>query len=663
MIIIDDKTVPVETACLMGIARYQEKRTDKAVEIFKSILDQEHTHARVLNAMAIIVCAKGEFDEAFAYLDRLLTVHPTFEKGHNTLGMVFQGQGKTEEACNSFSRAITLNPSFAEGHGNLGDIYLMKGRWDDAIDSYRRVVALLPDSAPACYGEGRAHFGKQRYQEALDCFRKALQLKPNFDSAYLGAGNALRSMGQFENAVAAFQAGLLLAPASAALNCDLAVTFLETGCIDPAIEKLREGLKYNPRDKNAHSNLLLAMHYTGACSPAEILAESIKWEGQHALRRITPRAPTGDLPIRIGYVSPDFKHHVITFFFEPLLAAHDRSRFQIYCYSDVVTPDSATQSLKKLADNWLDTAGIPDQTLAERISADRIDVLVDLSGHTCNNRLQLFTLKPAPVQVSWLGYPGTTGLTAMDYRISDEVADPPGKTECFHSETIVRLPDIFLCYFPRGIIPQVSVLPALASRQVTFGSFNNLSKITPEVLALWAKLLKRVPRSCLMLKSKWFCDENTCERYRRLLEAEGIGRHRIRLLRYARTTPDHLACYGKIDIALDTFPYNGTTTTLDALSMGVPVVTLAGDHHAARVGASILTTIGMKEMVAGTAEEYLAIAEQLAHDLQRLTGIRLTLRERLLKSPLCDATTFARHMEAAYVAMLDRCKEASHKSG
>lgn len=658
MVVIEGTPVPVEEACLAGIARYQEKRTNEAVEIFKLVLAQEHAHARTLNALAVIACEKGEYDEAFAYLDRLLTLHPTFEKGHNTMGMAFLGQGKIEKAFNSFSRAITLNPSFAEGYGNLGDIHLKKRRWDDAIACFRKVVALRPDSAPACYGEGRAHYGKRMYQTAFGCFRKALELKPDFVNAYLAAGNALRNMGQFEDAVAAFQAGLQLEPASTALQSDLALTFLGTGCIDTAIEKFREILKCDPRHRIAHSNLLLAMHYTGACSPAEILAESIKWGEQHALKRITPRAPADDLPIRIGYVSPDFRNHVVTFFFEPLLAAHDRSRFRIYCYSDVVTPDAATQKLKDQADSWLDTADIPDQTLAERISADRIDVLVDLTGHTVNNRLQLFTLKPAPVQVSWLGYPGTTGLTTMDYRISDEVADPTGKTDGFHTETIVRLPDTFLCYYPPGDIPQVSVLPALAGGQVTFGSFNNLSKVSPEVLALWVKLLKRVPRSCLMLKSKYFFDEKTCERYLRFLEDEGIGRHRIRLLRFARSTPDHLACYEGMDVALDTFPYNGTTTTLDALSMGVPVVTLAGSHHAARVGASILSSIGMKELVAGTLEEYLSIAEQLAHDPQRLAGIRLTLRERLLKSPLCDATTFARRMEAAYVAMLDRCKEA-----
>jgi predicted O-linked N-acetylglucosamine transferase (SPINDLY family) len=368
--------------------------------------------------------------------------------------------------------------------------------------------------------------------------------------------------------------------------------------------------------------------------------------------------------VRIGYVSPDFRGHVIMYFFSPLLAFHDRSRFRIYCYADVDTPDATSRWVETMADSWVPSAGMSDAELAEKIVADGIDILVDLSGHTASNRLRLFTMKPAPVQVSWLGYPATTGLSAMDYRISDRVADPVGVTDRFHSETVIRLSGRFLCYCPDAKPPDVSPLPARANGWVTFGSFNNLAKISPDVLSLWGKLLRSIPDARLFLKSRYFADAVTRERCYAVLEAEGVDRGRIRLAPFVPGSHGHMASYAEMDISLDPFPYNGTTTTCESLWMGVPVITLAGGHHAARVGASLLTGIGMDELVASSREEYLGIAARLAGDVERLALLRKQLRQRVAQSPICDARGFARDMEEAFLVMRDNVTQRrDHATG
>lgn len=621
MIVIDDKSYSLEDACIAGIRCYLEKRQDDAFHIFSRIVEVEPTHARALNALAIIACDRGHYDASLAYLDKLLTSHPSFEKGYNTRGTVLLKLGRSDEAEADYLKAISLNSGFVEAHGNLGELCIRQKKWDSALNCFQRISELCPDSARASYGEGVALHGKGFYREAMERFRKALEVASRTEL-------------------------------DAAGNASLGSALLFAGAVDEAIERLRKAIASDPTDAAAHSNLLLAMHYTDKYSPAEILLESKRWDAHHAHAPRPARSEAIGSPIRIGYVSSDFCEHVVTRFFEPLLAAHDRSSFRIYCYSDVAVPDAATRRLEGLADCWIDTVGMSDEVLAERISRDAIDILVDLKGHTAQNRLRLFTLKPAPVQATWLGYPGTTGLGTMDYRISDQIADPVGMTDEFHSEKIIRVRDSFLCFKPPADSPPVSSLPALNARGVTFGSFNDLAKITPAVLTTWGKLLKAVPRSRLLLKSKWFVDEKNCQYIIGKLEAEGVDPSRVNLLCFVKSDFDNLECYRDMDIALDTFPYNGTTTTFDSLWMGVPVITLAGGHHAARVGASILSNIGLQDLVADTLDDYIAIAGALAQDLKRLEQLRHTLRERLSNSVLCDSKAFARNMEEAFLEML-----------
>ena len=368
------------------------------------------------------------------------------------------------------------------------------------------------------------------------------------------------------------------------------------------------------------------------------------------------REPDGVPPrrLRLGYVSPDFVHHAVSYFFEPVLTARDPAAFEVFCYSDAPVADAVTQRLRAASDGWRDIAGLSDERVAELVRADRIDILVDLAGHTARNRLLVFARKPAPVQVTWLGYPNTTGLAAIDFRLTEAVSDPLGLTEAWHSEELVRLPGTFSCYAPPPESPPVNALPALAAGQVTFGCFNNLAKVTPPALALWARVLREVAGSRLFLKSPGLADLETVARLREEFALHGIPADRLEFSGAELSVAAHLSLYHRVDVALDTFPYNGTTTTCEALWMGVPVVTLAGATHVSRVGASLLTHLGAPEWIGDAPEAYVARCRGLAADLPRLAVLRSGLRERMRGSPLCDAAGFTRGLEDALRAIWRR---------
>jgi protein O-GlcNAc transferase len=355
--------------------------------------------------------------------------------------------------------------------------------------------------------------------------------------------------------------------------------------------------------------------------------------------------------LRIGYVSPDFKTHSVSYFIESLISSHDRRQFEVFCYAEVPNPDNKTDHLRKLADGWRSIVEMAMNDVVDCIRGDGIDILVDLTGHTANNRLQVFTKRPAPLQVTWLGYPNTTGLSAMDYRLIDAITDPEGPGDDLHSEQLVRMPNGFLCYTPDVEAPSVKVPPALSNGIVTFGSFNNLSKITSSTLSAWARILEATPNSRLLLKNFSLADAQTRQRYLALFAERGINTKRVEFLNYIPSKSGHLESYNRIDISLDTFPYNGTTTTCEALWMGVPVICLRGDRHAARVGASILTRVGQPDLIAETVDDYVAVAGALAKDQVRLTTLRRSLRPTMAASPLCDAQGFTLDVETAFKNM------------
>jgi predicted O-linked N-acetylglucosamine transferase (SPINDLY family) len=421
-----------------------------------------------------------------------------------------------------------------------------------------------------------------------------------------------------------------------------------------ALRYLHQAIHLNPKHPSPHSNFIYALHYPHGMDVQTIFAEHIVWNARHARklgREIPPhendRSP--DRRLRIGYVSADFRRHSVAYFLQNPFLHHDPASVEIFCYSDVTRPDEFTARLRAAAHHWRETAQWERDDLVRKIREDRIDILVDLAGHTGGSRLPVFACKPAPVQITYLGYPDTTGLTAMDYRLTDPIADPVGETERFHTEQLLRLPQTFLCYSPSPDAPEVSPLPAVANGYITFGSFNALAKITPPMIAVWSDLLQQTPGSRLIIKSHSGLTEPSCRR--RLLEIFAscqISADRLELHSQTPTSQTHLELYGKIDIALDTYPYHGTATTCEALWMGVPVVSLAGSRHISRVGVSLLTSAGLPQFIATSTEAYVRIATQWARDPSGLSKLRSSLRPMMQNSPLLNGRQFAHDLESAY---------------
>lgn len=604
----------------------------------------------------------GRLDEAVAAYRQALANSPALNDARSNLGIVLMASKKLEEALTVFKQALEYQPHSAAAHYNLGTALHETGKLTEAIASYERAAALAPTDAAVWNNLGVALKDTSRLDEAIAAFKHAVVLRADFADAYANLGSTLAIQDKLTEAMVAYERALAIAPDMALAHANRGIALTLQGRPDEAIRSLRRALALQPDDAELHSDLIQRMYYCPDTSPETILAEARRWDEQRAapLRadwRVPANGRDPERRLRVGYVSTDFRAHSVAFFVEPLLRAHDRRAFEIFCYANVKQPDRTTARLRGLTDQWRDVSSLDDARATEEIRGDKIDILVDLGGHTADNRLLVFARKPAPVQVTYLGHPGTTGLHAIDYRLTDALADPPGKTDAFHTEALVRLPGSFLCYQPDEDPPQVGLLPASRAGYLTFGSFNSTAKINEQVITCWAAILRAVPDSRFILKAMALADAGTRERFQACFTKHGVAAEHLDL-RPWMPTAEHLQLYNKVDIALDPFPYNGTTTTCEALWMGAPVVTLAGTTHAGRVGASLLTHAGLPELIAESPEDYVKLAAALASDLERLQDLRQGLRERLQRSPLMDAEGFTRSLEAAYRGMWQKyCSE------
>jgi predicted O-linked N-acetylglucosamine transferase (SPINDLY family) len=579
--------------------------------------------------------------------------HPNNAAGWNNLGILRCDQLRPEEARVALERAVACDPNSADAHNNLGNALRALHRFDESIACYQRALVLRPGYPQAYNNIGVALFEAGRFLDALPHFRKSIEHDPNFVEGLLNLGACLRQVDQLGEALAYFERALEREPESPKGRNYRGLALLEVGRIEEGLADCRAAFKRDPNYGRARSNYLFGLNYKPDVKGAELLSEHIGFG--LALRppekRDFANPRTLDRPLRIGYVSPDFKRHSCAFFFEPLIAAHDPKAVEVHCYSDVHHPDAVTQRIRSHAAQWHDTSKMLESAFIERVLTDQIDIVVDLTGHTGNNRLLAFSQRIAPVQVSWLGYPCTTGLGTIDYRLTDSFADPPGATDSHHTESLVRLPNTFLCYRAPDDAPEPGALPVLGGAPFTFGSFNNLPKINARVIEVWAEILARAPTARLLLKSRALADATTCERVQQAFSRHGVDPARVELVGWVRNPAEHLLLYGKVDLALDPFPYNGTTTTCEAMWMGVPALTLAGGRHASRVGVSLLKQVGLSDFVAADVEEYVARAAGFAADPAPLVEVRAGLRARMATSPLCDGPAFARDVENAYRAM------------
>jgi protein O-GlcNAc transferase len=679
--------VDIRKAFQSARQNYLSGNFSEAERIYRKILKIQPDNAGVYYELGTVLEARGSLDEAIINYKRAADIDPQFPGSYNNLGNILRKKGQLSESIDYYRKAVELAPDFAGSHYNLAQTLHESGHIEEAVKYYRKAIQINPDLGNAHYNLGNALRDIGQYEEAIDSYRKALQINTDNVDAYNNLGNVLKDTGSPEEAMSCYYKALQIDPAvadtygnlgsvfidqgklSEAESCyqkmleidqndtyaynNLGITLQKKGQLDEAQKYFREALKINRDSPLCYSNLLLTMNYSLGHDPSAIFAEHLKfgklYDDLFPSAIVTHRNDcSGERRLRVGYVSPDFRRHSVAYFIGPVLSAHNRDKIEVFCYSDVKVPDELTGRIRGDADRWRSIVGMSDEQVAGAIRGDNIDILIDLAGHTASNRMLLFARKPAPVQVSWIGYPATTGLSAMDYKIVDNYTDPPGMTEQFYTERLIRMPDSFLCYLPEADSPEVGNLPSLETGNVSFCSFNNFPKMTPEVIGVWIKILKAVPGSHLVLKAKSLSDEETREHALDVFTREGIERHRLRLLSWLPSTREHLNLYNQVDIALDTFPYNGTTTTCEALWMGVPVVTLAGDTHASRVGVSLLSNVGLKEFIAHTSEEYVETAVTLAKDRRRLQYLRLNLRDIMGQSPLTNAREFTLHLEDRY---------------
>jgi len=515
---------------------------------------------------------------------------------------------------------------------------------------YRQILERDPDHPEALFHLGTLAEAARRFDAACERYQQALSIRPHWFEPRFCLGNALRSLGRFESAIGAMELASRLNPDSVGARVNLAMLLCESGHIREAEGIFRDLAAGNGDDaRDAHDNLLLTLSYREDLTPQQCYAEHRRWAERHAdpitAAAVPPARPADpERPLNVGYVSPDFRLHPVAMFLLPLLAHHDRERYRIHCYATRANGDGTTVRLRAAADDWRNITALSDDEAARVIRDDGIDVLVDLAGHTGWNRLLLFARRPAPVQIGWLGYLNTTGMQAIDARLTDGVATPPG-FDAYHSERVVRLPCCQWCFQPIMEAPEVAPPPLRRDRWVTFGSFHNLAKLGPGVIGLWSRLLKQIPHSRLLVMAKGLADggHDLLDRF----AAEGVAADRV-VLRNAVPYREYLATYREVDIALDAFPYSGGTTTCEALWMGVPVVTWTCPTVTGRGAASILAAAGLPELIADSPETFLSVAGTLAADRPRLEQLRTTLRARLQASALMDARRFAGDLEGAF---------------
>jgi predicted O-linked N-acetylglucosamine transferase (SPINDLY family) len=668
--------------CNLGIVYQAVNKLAEATQSFRQAVQLQADYAEAHYQLGHVLVRQGKLDEGVTHLRQAVQLRPGHVEGHNSLGFALLELGRLEESLASCRQAVRLNPNHARAHNNIGAALARQGNMAGAEASFRQAVQAAPQLADARNNLANALAAQRKLDEAIATYREALRLQPDYADAYNGLGLALLAQGKRGEAIASFQQALRLRPDHAGACNNLGVAFKEQGNLEEAEDCFRQVLRLEPDNDDAfsslgvvlkgqarleevlahfrqaprlspfaHSVLLTCLNYDPELDPAALFAEHCRWEDLHV--RAAPATHNNTLDpgrrLRVGYVSPDLRRHPVAQFLLPILAHHDARQVEVICYADVAVPDAMTARLQSLAHGWHWTERLTDAQLAERVRADGIDILVDLAGHTGRPRLLAFASRPAPVQVTYLGYPNTTGLKAMDYRLTDAVADPPGEA-ALSTEQLVRLPAGFSCFAPPESAPEVAPLPALRAGRVTFGSFHNLIKLNARVLDLWCRILRAVPTARLLV----FRDSlrgRTEECFRRQFAERGSGPDRVELRHTAGAGRGYLDVYGEVDITLDTFPWGGHTTACESLWMGVPVITLHGNRHAGRMVSSALTQAGLTGLIARTPEEYVALASDWAGDLDRLARLRAGLRSLLHDSALCAGAAFTRALEDAYRAL------------
>jgi predicted O-linked N-acetylglucosamine transferase (SPINDLY family) len=679
-----------------------------AIGAYQAAVQFRPEFADALNNLGNCHQLLGELPQAEAAYRRAMALRPSYAGAMSNLGTILQTTGRIDEAIELLRGAAKLEPGVVLHAVNLGAALCKKRDFAGAELVLRPALDRDANNAESAYNLGNALHGLGRLRDALNnlgniykelgefgpamaAYEAAIRAQPDSAVALNNLGCLLRTLGRLEEAEVILLRGLNLDARHPTLLNNFGNVLKDCGALDEAIDCYHKAVAIDPNDAESHSNLAYALSFQATDGQA-ILEECMRWNERHAAplassesvncrgMGASPMAFSADNTaragrpchikaiiarhsvesrLRIGYVSPDFRDHCQSLFTIPLLSHHDHTAFEIFCYASVERPDEYTRRIAGYADVWRDVRALDDAALCDQIRADQIDILVDLTMHMTHGRPLVFARKPAPIQVAWLAYPGTTGITAMDYRFSDPRLDPPG-FETHYSERTIRLPDSFWCYDPLIDQPQVNALPALTRGCLTLGCLNNPCKLSDHTLQLWGAVMRRLPDARLLLMAPPGPNRRHLQRR---LTAQGIASERVNLVPF-RPRADYLRTYHDIDLGLDTFPYNGHTTSLDSFWMGVPVVTRVGQTCVGRGGLSQLFQLDLIELAHDTDEAFVDAAVALANNLSRLAELRQQLRARLTCSPLMDAKRFARNIEAAYRGIVqDRFATSARQAG
>jgi len=680
----------------LGHLREEQERASEAMTFFQQAMNAGFDRPSCLSRLASLAQKEKLTDVALDYLNQLIEMDQADANVYNNLALVYRDCDDDENAQLAFDKALEDDPDHVETLCNLADLRVLQGEYQGAIDLCERALSLDPECYIAYNNLALALRSQTKVDEAIEAYRKAIELKPDLPECRSNLGLLLDYTGQIDEMERQYKKAIELDPSHAIAYVNYATSLLRFGRLSEAKELLDRSLDLDPDQSITLSNLGRYYYEIGefgksgeayelsleldpnnrqaltSLAATQIIRDDVedayifelhkrvaddleKIVSVNTIQELLDSREASD-KLRVGFVSADFRRHSVAYFIEPLLEKLNRDRFSIHLYSGVIRKDSVTNRIEKLADSWKDVANTSQDILSQRIQEDGIDVLIDLSGYTDGNRSKVFASRSAPVQVSFLGYPHSSGMSTMTHRIVDAVSDPEGVT--LNSEELARMPHCFLCYRPPEDYPEVGPLPVSAGKGITFGSFNNITKLSNQSIDLFSKALNVVPGSKLVLKSHQTNDETIRNRTISRFESNGVSSDRIEFLSRIPSLKDHLDAYNQIDIGLDTHPYNGTTTTCEALWMGVPVLTLVGKRHAARVSASLLNVVGLGEMVTETEESFVAKAVELSNDKNRLASIRNDMRRKMAASPLLDeegyAKDFGNLLEEMYKCTVER---------
>ena len=679
---------------LLGMLMFAAGQTAEAIECVERAKSLAPAQPVVLANLGLVYRAAGDLPKASAALESAVQLEPGSSNNWNSLGTVFLEQRQWQAARKCFEQALSLEPGFSTATMNLANLAQQRGEYHSAAKVYRELLCERPDDPMLLTNLGEAMRGVGNSQEAVGILQQVLDRNPAMVEARLNLARALVTLKQldqaekhlvqlteefaqlakphhflgqlkfeqkrFGEAIECLNRSLEIDPNDGHARTSLGFVFQEKGNLPEAERCFRNALAVDPTLSESHSALLFLMSNNPTIDQQTLFDEHKHWGQEHASRQFERRFKNSrqtNRRLRIGYVSPDFRQHAVASYFEPVLLAHDGQRMETVCYADLAAPDATTARLQNAADHWRMITGYSDEQVADMILADEVDILVDLAGHTSGNRLTLFGLRPAPVQVTCIGYPNTTGVPAMDYRLSCEVQNPSAEPT-YHTEELIRMERGSFCFKRPQVSPPPSKLPAASNGYLTFGSLHRPMKITEEVRDLWADVLSSCDQSRLVVFNTRF-NQDSSEELLSGLVRRGIEADRIDIP--SEIPGDtYLNIYERVDIGLDVFPWAGATTTMEAVWMGVPTIALYGDRRSARSTAAVMSHIGHPELIAHDKVQYVQIATELAGDLARLAGLRASLRVEA-EGTVLDSSRFTRELEAIYRSIweswVDGCRQ------